>query len=317
MNRETDMKFVHTPYDDVFRTLLNDCTALVIPVINEVFMEQYTGGERVIFSPNEHFLNRQDGKEAERITDTCFIIKGDKAKKYHLECQSTSDSSMLVRMFEYDTQIALDDGEIQGYVLRAAFPNSAVLFLRCDHSTPEQMQIRIETPGGNLSYSIPVMKAQRYTIEEIFEKKLLFLIPFNIFSHESRFAEYNKDEKKLEYLLREYEEIKGRLEHLVRRKAISEYTKCIITDMSNKVLESIARNYEHIREGVKSVMGGKVLDYEAKTIWNEGKMEGKIEGKIELLFDLVRKNLLTVKDAAQQVNLTEDEFLARMEHTDK
>lgn len=26
-----------TPYDDVFRTLLNDCTELVIPLVNEVF----------------------------------------------------------------------------------------------------------------------------------------------------------------------------------------------------------------------------------------------------------------------------------------
>lgn len=32
-----------TPYDDVFKTLLNDCTKLIIPVINEIFGEHYTG----------------------------------------------------------------------------------------------------------------------------------------------------------------------------------------------------------------------------------------------------------------------------------
>ena len=32
-----------TLYDDVFRTLLNDCTSLMIPLINEVFGEQYCG----------------------------------------------------------------------------------------------------------------------------------------------------------------------------------------------------------------------------------------------------------------------------------
>jgi hypothetical protein len=31
-----------TPYDDVFRTLLNDCSSLIIPLINEVFSEHYT-----------------------------------------------------------------------------------------------------------------------------------------------------------------------------------------------------------------------------------------------------------------------------------
>ncbi len=35
--------------------------------------------------------------------------------------------------------------------------------------------------------------------------------------------------------------------------------------MSNKVLEHIAKEYDSVRKGVKSVMGGKVLEYEAKT----------------------------------------------------
>lgn len=70
------MKLVNTPYDDVFRTLLNDCSRLIIPVINEVFGENYTGNEQIIFSPNEHFLNKQDGNEDGRITDTNFNIVG-------------------------------------------------------------------------------------------------------------------------------------------------------------------------------------------------------------------------------------------------
>ena len=36
------------PYDDVFKTLLNDCTKLIIPVINEFFGENYSGIEQPI-----------------------------------------------------------------------------------------------------------------------------------------------------------------------------------------------------------------------------------------------------------------------------
>lgn len=94
------MSFANTPYDDVFRTLLNDCSSLIIPLINEVFGEHYTGKERIVFSQNEHFMNRQDGDEDESITDTSFkIITGTESKKYHWECQSSKDSSMLVRFF--------------------------------------------------------------------------------------------------------------------------------------------------------------------------------------------------------------------------
>ena len=38
-------------------------------IINEVSGEHYTGKEQMIFSPNEHFLNQQDGNEEERISD--------------------------------------------------------------------------------------------------------------------------------------------------------------------------------------------------------------------------------------------------------
>ena len=54
---------VNTPYDDVFRTLLNDCSNLIIPVVNEIFHESYSGDEAVEFYPNEHFVNGQDGRE--------------------------------------------------------------------------------------------------------------------------------------------------------------------------------------------------------------------------------------------------------------
>lgn len=43
----------NTPYDDVFRTLLNDCPGLILPVVNEVFHENYTGNEKIVFSQNE------------------------------------------------------------------------------------------------------------------------------------------------------------------------------------------------------------------------------------------------------------------------
>ncbi len=113
-----------TPYDDVFHTLLIDCSELVIPLINEVFGTHYTGSEKITFSPNEHYLKRQGGKENERITDSSFRIEdpdGKGSRKYHMECQSRPDNSMLVRFYEYDTQIALDGGELKVCVKSPAF----------------------------------------------------------------------------------------------------------------------------------------------------------------------------------------------------
>ena len=188
---------------------------------------------------------------------------------------------MIVRMFEYDTQIALDAGEVVQGTLTVEFPHSAVLYLRHNSRTPDAMTVRIKTPGGEISYQVLVMKTQQYTIDEIFEKKLLFLIPFYIFTHESRFDEYENNADKRELLRTEVIGTMEKLEQMALTGEISEYEKCTIVDMSRKVVEKIAAKYENVRKEVTSVMGGKVLEYEAKAILQSGIKQGKIEGKIE------------------------------------
>lgn len=83
---------------------------------------------------------------------------------------------------------------------------------------------------------------------------------------------------KLNVLKREYQSISERLEQLLKQGEIDEYTKCTILDMSQKVLEHIAAKFDNVKKGVKSVMGGQILEYEAKTILNIGRSEGRILG---------------------------------------
>ncbi len=46
---------------------------------------------------------------------------------YHIECQSTHDSSMVVRMIEYDFAIALEEAIRNGTPYEMNFPESCVL----------------------------------------------------------------------------------------------------------------------------------------------------------------------------------------------
>ena len=201
---------------------------------------------------------------------------------------------MIVRMFEYDTQIALDAGEVVQGTLTVEFPHSAVLYLRHNSRTPDAMTVRIKTPGGEISYQVLVMKTQQYTLDEIFEKKLLFLIPFYIFTHESRFEEYENNAEKRELLRSEVMEIMEKLEQMAFAGEISEYEKCTLVDMSRKIVEKITAKYENVRKEMTSIMGGKVLEYEAKTILQsgirQGKIEGKIEGKIASIMELLEEH---------------------------
>ena len=263
-----------TPYDDVHRTMLNDCPKLIIPVVNEMFHKKHSDNEKITLLNNELFINRQNGKQVERITDTNLLIG---SIRYHLECQSTADGTIMYRMFEYDSQIALQSSQLSGDRLIVNFPNTAVLYLRHNKNTPNRMIIELRVPDAACSYSVPVMKVQNYSIKEIFEKNLLFLIPFHIFSYEQYFDEYEENEHKLKELKQVYEEIVDKLNDYANGHIIDEYTKSTIIDMSKKVLEHLAKKYSNVKEGVGAIMGGKILDYPAKSILNTGKAEGIVK----------------------------------------
>lgn len=309
---------VSTIYDDVFRTLLNDCSELIIPVINEVFGEKYTGREKIVFTPNEHFMNRYSGNENKIITDTSFSIVGKITKKYHLECQSSADNSMLVRIFEYGTQIALDEGVILKNTLTVKFPHSAILFLRHTKNTPDKMTVRIITSGGETSYDVPIVKVQNYDVRKIFDKNLLLFLPFHIFSHEKKFVDYENIPEEFQKLLKEYITIRENLENLQKEGNIGEYTKQIICEMSKRVAEGLASHYEKIQKGVGSVMVGQVLDYEIKRIYNDARAEGRAEGLAEGLaegkFYAITDNLealmqsfkISLNDAMDALKIPED-----------
>ena len=277
----------NTPYDDVFRTLLTDCTELMIPVVNEIFHTKYTGKETICLLQNEHFIRMPDGSEQERITDSSFEIISEETapiaqvqkKRYHIECQSTEDGSMIVRMFEYDTQLALENREFTSNILTVQFPDSAIVSLRHTKNTPEEMMVKVLTPGGKVSYTVPVLKVKRYTIHELFEKKLFFLIPFHIFAYEKAFKELEENKKKLKQLEAEYASIRERLEIACQMGDLTRYSKAAILDMSRKVIEHLAVKYKNVAKGVSQKMGGKVLNYEAKDILNRGRAEGRREGR--------------------------------------
>lgn len=271
-------------YDGAFRTILNDCRKLIIPVINEIFGETYTGEEEIRFFPNEHFIDQQDEADKERITDTNFTVFGKTPKKYHVECESSlPDGKITIRLFEYDAQIALDEGEVTEETLTVTFPNTAVLYLRTYKKTPDKMKYVIVTPGGTVQYDVPIMKVQTYSLDDIFEKDLLMLIPFYIFSHEKGFPEYNSNEEKLAELKAEYREILARLDGLEQQGVIGAFDKRTLIDLSGDVIHEIAQKYQNVQKGVGDMMRGALIETSARRLKNEAEKETKRNTALRML----------------------------------
>ena len=237
----------HTIFDDVYRTMIQKMPELALAVINEAFGTEYTENEPYEQLRNEHY--EAGGKI---VTDSIFRIRG---KSYHIECQSTEDGTMALRMLEYDFSIALEEAVKGGkpYVMR--FPAACVLYLRHTIRTPDRLEVRVSVPQGkSFIYTVPVVKVQEYTKEEIFQKRLLLFLPYYIMRYEKEFDIIEAD------------------------KAVF-YTN--IVKLTTGIADHMLKAHRKARKGVDRAMGGQVLELESERLLRIGRREGKIEGKRE------------------------------------
>ena len=300
-------------YDGAFRTIVNDCKQFILPFINEVFGEHYDGSERIEFHPNEHFIDQQDKPDIKRITDTNLTVFGKQIKKYHLECESSIYSrKILIRLFEYAAQIALDESETGHDTIKVVFPHTSVLYLRNTTNTPDKMRVSIEVPGDKAEYDIPVVKMAAYSIDDIFDKKLYMLLPFYIFTYESGFDDYNNDDGKLSNLKAEYQSIIDKLNILVADGEMSGYDRRTIIELSNDVIQELTKKYENLQKEVGGLMRGEMIITDVHKAREEGRAEGeargRTEGRIELCIKLIKDGLISIGDAAKNLCMSEDEI---------
>ena len=252
----------NTIFDDVFRTMIEKVPYLAVPLINEVFHTSYPEDVKITQLRNEH-----QQKDGEIITDSCLLIG---KKMYHIECQNTDDTTMAIRMIEYDFAIAVENAEKQGRRYRIEFPRSCVLFLRSSGNTPDYLEADVIFPDGKTHvYSIPAIKMADYTKDHIFEKNLLMLLPFYIMRYEKKKHDMRKNLELLQILLDEYDEIRINLEKELTETGKAElYTN--LTKLIVKIADHIFEKEENIRKGIGDVMGGKVLELESERLKAEG-----------------------------------------------
>lgn len=297
----------NTIFDDVFRTMIEKMPYLAVPLINEVFHTSYPQDVPIIQLRNEH--QQENG---EIITDSCLKI-GDKL--YHIECQSTDDTTMAIRMIEYDFSIAVENAHKQGRRYRMDFPRSCVLYLRSGNNTPDFLGVEMALADGNIVlYQIPTIKLETYTKDGIFEKKLLMLLPFYIIRYEKDIHEMSENPELFQCLLNEYEEIRINLV-----KELSGADKAALYMDLNKLIIKIAdyicQSEEVVRKGIGEVMGGKVLELESERLWAEGKAIGEVEGEArgeERLSVLINRLILDGRSTEIQSVVTNAEIRKKM-----
>ena len=273
-----------TIFDDVFRTMLEKMPQLAVPLINEVFGTSYPEDVKIIQKRNEH--QTQNGRI---ITDSHLLIAN---RIYHIECQSTDDSTMVIRMIEYDFAISLEHVQKENGRYRMYFPQSCVLYLR---GTKKRNTISVEIvmPDGNtVEYTVPVVQVQKLTCDDILQKHLLFLLPYHVIKYEQEKG-LDTDSEKWKELLDEYAKIEKYLEKNFLEKG-NEKIELVI-----RIADYVFRDKEKVKKGFGDVMGGKVLELESDKLIQRGIEQGLKKG-IQQGIAMERKNTELVRRKAEE-----------------
>lgn len=271
--------------------------------------------------------NEHQQENGEVITDCCLKIGG---KLYHIECQSMDDTTMAIRMIEYDFAIAIENVQKEGRRYRMELPRSCVLYLRSGSNTPDFLEVEIVLYDESvLLYRVPTIKLETYTKDKIFEKDLLMLLPFYIMRYEKDIHEISENPRLFQQLLNEYEEIRRNLEDELSKAGKSKWymdlNKLII-----KISDYICQNEEKVRKGVGDIMGGKVLELESERLERihreamakataEAEIRGEARGEIkgeekgeERLSTLINCLILDGRNAEVQLVTTDKETRQRL-----
>ena len=270
---ETTREVHGTIFDDVFRTIAQKMPYLLIPLINEVFQTNYSEDIHFQQLRNEHYE-----KFGKIITDSILQIED---HAYHLECQSSLDGRMVIRMFEYDFSIALELAQKNNETFEIEFPQSCVLYIRNHRkrSLPDYHEAIVKfADGQQIVYRVPILRAQNYTVDSIFEKRLLILLPYHILRYESFLKNSGSNTKKLKQLLTDYQKINDALEQCTNDKKSTLYIDMItlIEEIADHI---IPKDNENVRERLGNIMGGKILKLESERLLEKGQLLGEAKGR--------------------------------------
>lgn len=157
-------------------------------------------------------------------------------------------------------------------------PYSAVIFLRNADTIPDKLLIEIEYPGGTVSYEAPALKIKNYAIRDLFEKKLLLLLPFYSFNFDDQF-EKMEAAKSIDDLSDALNEIHTRLTEMVDSGDLNEAQKNHLIDWLKRILDKLTVKYESVSKEVDKIMGGFILHTRTDDILDKGREQGLEQGR--------------------------------------
>ena len=128
---------------------------------------------------------------------------------------------------------------------------------------------------------MPVIRIADYGLEELFEKKLLLLVPFYVFRISDREFEEMEKGSGMERLKGMLDGISGKLDEMVRGGELEAWKRRNILNYVRQVLNSLTTKYENVGKEVNELMGGYLIRTDVDEAMDRGIDLGKDLGREE------------------------------------
>jgi len=162
-------------FDKIFKKILTLSSKAVINMINGLFGTYYPLDSTITYNWTEYV----DTELRRTLADTILTING--RYSYHIEAQMEKDDDIVFRVFDYGYHHAETNRHADSdyYVLR--FPEPKIIYLYTTKDIPDTYTLRLDFgTQGYFDYVVPVFKYLEHSIEELNQKKLIILIPFQL-----------------------------------------------------------------------------------------------------------------------------------------
>ena len=310
---------IYTQYhiwDEMIKRLVQLHPTLIMPIIEEKFGKTYEGNVKIEFLTTEYSLEsvKENGKKTFRVIYADIVLKIEQKDIYHLECQLSPNKEMKIRMYEYDSQIAVlhrkriwEQEEDEALIL----PYSVIIYLTHTKNTPDEEKLRVKLPSGDVwEYVIPVLKVQEYSLEQIRVRKLYFLIPLATLRYYSKTT--GKKRKNTPVSLTQFlEQCIMIIKEGVRKNYLTEQVGIDIMDSLGQGCYYLFWKEGETLEEIQRVIGpGFRFERE---IWEEEMKEEAIEKLIRSLKDFGGSRENVKKQLMKEYELTEMEAESKME----
>ena len=165
-----------TDYHDIYDRIAKRCLSLsarsTVSLINGLYGTDYTPESKVTY----HWTEHTDDSLHRTLADTIVTIND--THSYHLEFQMTLDGDIVFRVLEYSFHHAF---QVNTGIEELCFPEPMIIYLYDNEQFPDEYSLKINFgKQGSFLYKVPVFKYLQKSQEELNQRKLIVLIPFQL-----------------------------------------------------------------------------------------------------------------------------------------